>query len=607
MPQPQVSGSVLASIFQNKKCFFFFWPGFELMTGCKFWLGLFLLGAGFNIVAGAESWPAVFAGSLNDPDSYMRLERIFQGVQAGHLTDFVARDGPGPGVMVEWSRLLDGLIWLLAAPLAVVLGWKPALFAAGVAVGPLGAGALGAALAFAAEPFAPRRFLWFAVLAGALFPGIAVFAVPGTVHYHVLLLALIALTGGFSARAWEGEVGPAFLAGACGGFAIWLTPETMPFVLMIFAAFLGRGLMLPIGAAVAACAAGFVDVIGFGFAIDPPAGGYGVLEADRLSVIYVVLGLFLLIGALGLWRLEQAALCRRWRWWGAAGMAALMVAWVALFPAVAEGPYGLMTQAQMKGFFGVMTELQPLRLDQFPEFLLPGALALAFAIWRCACGKGFSGRWLWGWVALCIAVSLVLARKFILFVEFPALAAAVLLPVMLSTVSYVWHDRPRLAAAARLAVLAAMLALPVMAPALALRGQSGGQPAGPTCSLRHIGPVLAPFADQIVLASAEDAPELLYRSQVHVIGSLYQHGLPGYFDLRRIWRADPAAARGMLTAAGIKLVLVCPGRPRNPTVADLPLGTFWDAVNGNAPPGWLERIAAPPGSGFILYQLAPAA
>ena len=39
------------------------------------WAGLFLIGAGLNIVAGLHGWPAVLAGHLNDPDSYMRLLR----------------------------------------------------------------------------------------------------------------------------------------------------------------------------------------------------------------------------------------------------------------------------------------------------------------------------------------------------------------------------------------------------------------------------------------------------------------------------------------------------------------------------------------------------
>jgi hypothetical protein len=585
------------------------------VTQTRFWLAIFLLGAALNIAIGAESWPAVLAGSLNDPDSYMRLERIYQGVQIGHLTNFVARDGAGRGVMVEWSRLLDGLIWLMAAPLAVFLGWKQALFVAGVALGPLGAGVLSLAVAFAAEPFVPRRFVWFAAIAAVTLPGIAGFALPGVVHYHVLLLAMIAFTGGFAARTWQGETGPAFLAGLWGGLAIWLTPETMPFILMIFAALLGRWLMLPIGAAIAACGAGFVDMIGFGFAIDPPAGGYGVIEIDRLSLVYVVLGLFLLAGSLGLWRLETNGFWRSWRWWGAAGMAALILVWVGLFPGVAEGPYGLMSPAQMREFLGVITELQPTAKADLPTFLLPGAVGFAYALWRLLKGRGLGGRWLWGWAAICIAVSLVLARKFALFVEFPQLAAAVMLPVMLSQVSFALAARPAFAMLGRLTILTLMLVVPALNGLVQARAQTkllsqaaspvagAGSTAIAACSLRDLAPYLVGYAGQMVVASPEDAAELLYRTRLNVVGSLYQHGLPGYFALRDIWRSQPRDTPALLAAAQASLVLVCPAAGRSLLVADLSATTFWDALNTGHPPSWLQPVQLPPKIGYRLYKV----
>ncbi len=197
---------------------------------------LFLLAAGLNILLGLHQWHYVLAGNLQDPDSYMRLLRIEQGVRAGHFVTNVAGDQSGAGVMVEWSRLLDIIIWLLAAPLVPFLGWHKALFAAGVALGPLGVGALGVSLAWAVEPVSLRRHLWAAAAAAAILPALASIALPGVVHYHVALLALIALTAGCVLRAAREDTWFGFLAGLSGGFAIWMTPETMPFVLMSYAA-----------------------------------------------------------------------------------------------------------------------------------------------------------------------------------------------------------------------------------------------------------------------------------------------------------------------------------------------------------------------------------
>jgi hypothetical protein len=558
---------------------------------------LFLIAAGLNILLGLHDWPSVLAGSLNDPDSYMRLLRLEQGIRAGHLVVTVARDDSDAGVMVEWSRLLDMLLWVMAAPFALFLGWHRALFIAGVALGPLSVGALGAALAWVVEPFAARRFLWTAPVAAAVLPGVLTYAVPGVVHYHILLLVLIAVTVGFVARAWQDDVGYGFLAGVSGGFAIWLTPETMPFVLMAFAALLIRWMHVRLGAAMTACAAGCLDVLGFALVIDPPQGGYGVPEIDRLSLVYVVMALLLLAGCGALWRLEKRP--AKWRRWaGLALMAGLIAAWVAMFPKVAMGPYGIMSPENARKFFGVIQEQQPIRGSALVTFLSPGALALAYAIWRAVEGRA---RWLWLYVAACTFVALVLGAKFILFVGFSACAAAVLLPLALSEVSLRLEAVPSRAMLLRLTVLFAALGVPEVAAMGAAKLEAGTK--FPSCSLRDIAPLLAPAGQQIVLAEAQDTPELLYRSQVETVGSLYHHGLEGYLRAWAAWRAAPGAeVPAAVRATGAKFVLFCPKAGRYLPVADLPKDTLWDALEANAPPGWL-KLQGTDAAGWRLYSI----
>ncbi len=586
---------------------------------------LFLLSAGLNILLGAHGWPAVLAGSLNDPDSYMRLLRIEQGIQAGHLVNMVARDDSGAGVLVEWSRLLDALLWLMAAPLAVFIGWHRALYAAGVALGPLSVGALGAVLAWVVEPFAARRYLWTAAVAVALLPGLLTFAVPGVVHYHVLLLVLIALTAGFVARAWTNDTWFGFLAGLSGGFAIWLTPETMPFVLMAFGALLIRWLTIRMGGTLMACAAGFFDVMGVALTIDPPQGSWGVPEIDRVSLVYVVLAMLLLAGSGALWRLEMHP--EKWRRWaGLALMAFLILVWVAIFPKVIMGPYGIMSPEDMKKFFGVMLELQPVRGLSAVVFLWPGALALGYALWRAKAGAytGDSrldlnslvtppvfqvalnrGRVLWLYIAACTLVALVLGVQFILFVGFSACVAAALLPLALSEMSLRFEEKPALAMLARLTVLFAVLGVPMIAAMGPSKPVATAAGKFPSCSLRHIAPLLAPAAGSVVLAEAQDTPELLYRTKVETVGSLYQHGVPGFLRARDAWRAEPGAAvPGAVLATGAKYVLFCPGAERYLPVADLPKTTLWDALEANMPPPWLT-LAGTDGVGWRLYKIIP--
>ena len=585
---------------------------------------LFLLAAGLNILLGWHDWPAVLAGSLNDPDSYMRLLRIEQGIRAGHLVVSVARDDSGAGVYVEWSRLLDALLWLMAAPLAPFLGWHKALYAAGVVLGPLGVGFLGLVLAWAVEPFATRRYLWTAAIAAAVLPGFTTIAIPGVVHYHVLLLAMIALTTGCVARAWRDDRWYGFLAGAAGGFAIWLTPETMPFVLAAYAMLLLRWWQVGNGVVLLATAAGCFDVLGFGFFVDPPGGGYGNPAVDRISYVYLTMALLLLGGTALLARLQG----RSWPWLrrargplGVALLGGLMAVWIVSFPRVVMGPYGILPPAEARAFFGVISEQQPLRGAALLVFLFPGLCAVLYAFWRGLAGQPvdfeamavsalfaprLSQRAVWLHIALCGVVCLVLGARFMLFAGFPTLLAAGMLPVAISEMSSAWAEHPGRAGFARIAALALVLAVPLAtalaAPAPVVAGASAGA-TYPSCDLRHIAPLLAPVAGKIVLAEPQYTPELLYRSKIETVGSLYHHGVAGYMRDRAAWRAMPGTTvPAAITATGADFVLFCPLPGRYALVEDMPRETFWDAMEANAPPPWLSLMGSN-AEGWRLYKI----
>jgi hypothetical protein len=365
---------------------------------------------------------------------------------------------------------------------------------------------------------------------------------------------------------------------------------------------------VPLGKTITACAAGFFDVLSVALIIDPPQGGWGMPEIDRLSLVYVVLGMLLLAGAGGLWLLETRWRTKHARPLGAALMVVLLAAWVAMFPKVAMGPYGIMSAADMHKFFGVMQELQPVHGLALLVYLAPGALALVYALWRAAARRPDGSivtnrtRWLWLYIAACDAVALILGAKFRLFVEFAPTVAAVLLPLALSEVSLRFEARPVLAMLSRLGVLLAVLLVPVAAAGLSKAKAPAGEKY-PSCNLREIAPLLAPAAGQVVLAPADDTPELLYRTQVETVGSLYQHGLQGYMRARAAWRVVPdAQVPAAVRATGAKFVLFCPSAGRYPLVAGLPKSTLWDALEAGTPPAWLQLLGSND-QGWRLYKI----
>ena len=206
----------------------------------------------------------------------------------------------------------------------------------------------------------------------------------------------------------------------------------------------------------------------------------------------------------------------------------------------------------------------------------------------------------WAYVALCALVELGLGYFYLLFTCFSALFAACLLPVALSGME------GALAGVKRIGLLALILLVPFLAvragaaPKAVAVGRSY-----PSCSLRHIGPLLAPAAGQVVLARAEDTPELLYRSQIETVGSLYEHGVPAFMKDRAAWRAVPGTSEPQAVVdTGAKYVLFCPMPGRYLLVADLPPDTLWDALNKGAVPPWLRAVGSD-AAGWTLYKIVP--
>ena len=401
------------------------------MSFVRFWGGLFLLAAALNILAG-HAWLAL-AGHPADPETALRLLRLRQGIAQGHLVNLVRLPGtappgtvlPGtaPPVLTPWSRLLDILLWIIAAPLAPLLGWTRALAAGAAILAPLSLGGLGVALAFAARPLAEDRLLWVAAVAAALLPGLAAFAGPGMAREQILAAALLAAAAGFLLRASRsGSAGQGFFAGLLGGFAVWLAAAALPVFLLGFIGLLWRwarpGQGRRLGGAILACAAGFIDPLGFGFALDPPQGGYLVTATYRLSIVFIVLALLLLAGAQALQRLPQwRHFERHGRSAGLGIMAAIVLLWIVLFPKVLTGPRLLLTGTAPPPYgAGAVT------------VLLPGLFAFAYCLWRAAP----SAAWPWIYAAFCTLVLTLLAGHAAPFGALPSAIAAALLPVALS-------------------------------------------------------------------------------------------------------------------------------------------------------------------------------
>jgi hypothetical protein len=578
------------------------------MTNRRFYFFIFCATALLAIAASPNTILQVFHDRLVDTDSYMRLLRIEQGIRRGYLSNLVYRDDSGSPLIVEWSRLVDACILALSAPLAPFLGWHRALYIGGVATQPLFAGALGASLAFAVAPVAERQFLWAAPVVAVLLPGIRGFEAFGEVHYHIILLASIAFTLGWCLRARAGAVRPMLYAGISGGFAIWIMPETMPFIMLGYGTLGLVWLSRPIGAGLAWCGAGFFVTTTLATLIDPPHGGPLIAETDRISIIYVVLA-----GATALalgwfaWLDRQKYSPKLRAALGMIGAALCLAGWLALFPRVALGPFGLIPARDMKLFFGQMSEVQPIKgYVHISLILAPGALAACYAVfcaWRQRAVLLASAAWLM--LSVAIILSVALTARFLIFQQIPAGFAAALVPIMLTDVTRHFANRPVQVAVARVGIFALFILGPYMpgvAHALAHPKRHTTHQA--TCSTVGIARLLAPAVGKIVLTSVNYVPQLLYRTHILTVGSLYQHGIGAYLRARTAWRtpvgsAPPPAFR----RTGAKFVLFCNTSSLNYLGKPTPEDALWPRLAQHRPPPWLRQIGRTNRQGFRLYQV----
>jgi hypothetical protein len=566
--------------------------------------GYFVLALLLDLVVSLPNLGEVAAGGLLGPDSYMRLLRLRHILAHRTPVDLIARDGSGTGTVLHWSHLLDSIILLLAAPLRLFMDEPQAVHWAAVALGPLSTACLGLALAWALAPLAARGWRWTAPALATLSPAIFGYGAAGVVHHHILLAVAVTMTAGWAGRAALGESSgdAAWRMGAWAGAGLWLSPETVPFALLAYGALGLAWLLEPArrthGVALRNSASAFLLVTAAALAVDPPAAGYGA-PLLRLSNVYLLLAVALAVvgwSACGLDHLRLAPVRR-----GVLGIAIALAAgglWLALFPTLLAGPTGVLGASAASAYFGVINEMKPVTTARaFCVFLLDGALAtaaIAAIAWRAR------SLW-WGYAACCGALLLVLGQRHIRFATYSEAFAAAMLPVLLTWCGpFLSRQSERARTLGRVALLLCLLAVHILA--LTLPAQARTE-AAPSCSLDHIAKLLAPYGGQVVLADMSLTPELLYRTRVLTVGSLYTN-VAGFLRLRAAWRSAPGATLPEAVAAtGASLLLFCPSSTLRSLVADLPGNTLFDRLNRGEAPPWLVRLGADPAAGYVLYRI----
>lgn len=592
-------------------------------VGAKDILFWFVLAVFLDTVAGLTHWPEVMVGSLGDPDTYMRLVWLRDMIEQREILHKVMRDSSGAGSVMHWSHLLTGALFVLAMPFRLFFTLNCAIEFAAILLGPLSVGLLAVAAAWATSPLAEREWRWMAAIAASLSAPALNYGHPGVADHHVLLAAAVMAMAGYAGRIAIGDKTAAYGLGFVAGLAIWLTPEAYPFVLMSFGACWLAWLLAARQQAeitispfsninIALIVAGSVLflVVALSLIIDPPLNGAFSAELDRLSVAYLFFAGIIAAICGALWRLSRIELASTKT--AAIGVAFVVLGvalWFALFPALLFGVSGILDASAVQIFLNGTEEMRAIHsIGEACAFLIDGVVATLGIIWFA-----FSRRsWLWSYAVCCAGITILMGIMHRRFVIYEATVAATILPPMLTEVTALMKGRAEtLRATARILLVCLVIASNRVVAAISVPDKSiqtgvasPGELQISKCDLANIDRMLSRYANRVVLTDINDVPELLYRTRILTVASLYHRNVSAYSKLTEAWRSEPSVSTPLaIRDTKAAFLLFC--RRRQFLAPDLPPGSLEAHLRRGDVPHWLKEEASDPASGYVLYRVEP--
>jgi len=264
----------------------------------------------------------------------------------------------------------------------------------------------------------------------------------------------------------------------------------------------------------------------------------------------------------------------------------------------------LLDERQRDAMFGHISEMLPVGdVFQALHFLFTGLLAALLVV---TIGMR-RGSLFASYAALCLGILLALGWAHVRFAAYPEAAGAIALPIaltMASTAMTKWHQIGQ--SFARLAIILLFIQVPYIGELPDLTSSAHAAPFGvaPVCGLGDAIPMLLRHPGAVVLADVNDTPEILWKTRVRTVGSLYHRNVAGFLRLRAAWRVAPSdRVPPEIDAAEISLVLACKTPIRSSLVDGVRTATLYDQVRTGNPPPWLRQIDENPVSGHVLYEV----
>jgi hypothetical protein len=570
--------------------------------------------------------PEILSGELIDTDSYARILRVQDLRETWDWYDATVDRSNAPfGESSHWTRPLDVLLLAGATLAAPAVGFERGLYWAAAFIGPVLQILTGILLAWAVAPLVRGRGLVMIALLAQ--PAVMVYSLAGRADHHGLILLAFTVLSGYLIRAFvaPGRRRYALLAGAWGGFGLWVSTE---FLLPLAAVLAVTALTwLVHGRAYTetnrALTLGWFVATAVALILERPLQHLSSVEYDKLSIVHVVVSGI----AAAFWFFAAMAQERR-RNRGATlvlgGVLALGV--VGLFyPPFFRGPWAEVDPELIRIWLAQVGELRALwptgsrGWGRFTVYLGLAVIALPGALWLLARERNEAREAAWLFLATALGVFFVAAGFRVRFAAFAEVLAVVFIAGLLDR-TFPSRDRALHAKAGpvvRALAAAVVVTGPVVIGALiwsvsdSLPSRATAQ-AGAMCSVKDMADYLSSeswlaYAPLTIAAHVDFGPELLYCTPHRVLATPYHRNAGVVAAHGLLTSRDLVASQILARARGVDLVLLCPNADQaffDTTAGD---GSLYRRLVEGDPPAWALERRLPPdlARGFMLFSLVP--
>jgi hypothetical protein len=569
---------------------------------------------------------AVLDGALWDSDSYMWLNRVRHLWVSGAWFDpLYPRINPPAGLVQHWTRPMDVLLLLGAAPFSLAVGFETALHWWGVVISPLSLLIAICAVVWAARPVLRPGWLWVLPILFVCQPGIVAHFMLGRPDHQGLLVLLFIVEIGLVLRLIEepDDRFYAIAAGVTAALSLWVSIQALPLVALAIASL---GLFWVFGERRFAKGLLVFAVALFGALLAAMLVERGVNRLDEsvydsLSIAHLILFGCNLVFWAGVVLLDAhpralAGTGGRLAYAILGTIAAGLILWTAA-PGLFKSPMDNGDSLYAAAHLARIKELQPLivfggkegtwgQVLAKPILWLGIAIpALPYLLYRAAARQGGPRRaWIFLGILALVFVALAIAQlrwtaypEIVLLVPYAALAGTLL--------DWLVIRLPERPVTILRPLLVMTLAVWIYAPTALSGSDGGGAPiaksSGAACPLRPLSAFLSDPAGQgaapkRLLAFVDFGPELLYRTPHSVLAIPHHRFQPGFTVSHQIMTADDfSVSRRLLRDYAIDLIVICPGSNESLVYqADTGGLTFYQALSAGEVPDFLFPVELPP-------------